>query len=211
MTTPDRIKVAIVEDDDGIRSSLTALIKTAEQFQFLNSYPDVESALKDLPRNWPEVLLMDINLPRLSGIEGVAKIKALRPSLMVIMLTVYADNEKIFQSLKAGANGYLLKQTPPEEILEAIADVHRGGSPMSSPIARKVVDHFQRQAACPEAENLSKRELEILNYLAEGCHNKEIAQKLGISYETVRTHLSRIYEKLHVNSRTEAVLKYLKR
>ncbi len=203
------IRVAIVEDDAGIRQSLTALLRCAENLEFVDSFSTVEAALQTLPQDWPDVLLMDINLPRMSGIQGVAKIKALRPSLLVVMLTVYADNEKIFESLKAGANGYLLKQTPPEEILEAIADVHAGGSPMSSPIARKVVDHFQRQASCPETETLSKRELEILNYLAEGCHNKEIAQKLGIAYETVRTHLCRIYEKLHVNSRTEAVLKYL--
>jgi DNA-binding NarL/FixJ family response regulator len=205
------IKVSIVEDDAGIRQSLAGLLNMTEGFQCISSFSNVESALKTLPHEWPDVVLMDINLPRISGIDGVAKLKALRPSLLVLMLTVYAENEKIFQSLKAGANGYLLKQTPPVEILQAITDVHRGGAPMSGPIARRLVEHFQRHAPGAEAENLSKRELEILDYLSQGYHNKEVAQMLEISVETVRTHLRRIYEKLHVSSKTEAVIKYLKR
>src|SRR5687767_3925326 len=209
MSSP--IKVSIVEDDAGIRQSLAALLNATDGFQCISHFSNVETALKNLPQQWPDVLLMDINLPRVSGIDGVVKIKAIRPSLQVLMLTVYADNEKIFQSLKAGASGYLLKQTPPVEILQAITDVHRGGAPMSGPIARRLVEHFQRHAPSAEAENLSKRELEILDYLSQGYHNKEIAQTLDISVETVRTHLRRIYEKLHVNSKTEAVLKYLKR
>ena len=204
------IKVAIVEDDAGIRQSLEALLNTTEGFKCINTFSNVETALKNLPREWPDVLLMDINLPRISGIDGVAKIKALRPTLQVLMLTVYADNRKIFQSLKAGATGYLLKQTPRSELLQAIIDVHRGGAPMSGPIARRLVEHFQKRApSAEEAEMLSKRESEILDYLSQGYHNKEIAQMLDISFETVRTHLRRIYEKLHVSSRTEAVIKYL--
>jgi DNA-binding NarL/FixJ family response regulator len=203
------IKISIVEDDGGIRESLAVLVNMGEGFRCISTFASVEAALKMLPQEWPDVLLMDINFPRMSGIDGVAKLKALRPELQVIMLTVYADDEKIFKSLKAGANGYLLKQTPPAEILEAIAEVHRGGAPMSGQIARKVVHHFQHQSA--DTEKLSKRELEILNHIAEGYHNKEIAQKLDIAFETVRTHVRRIYEKLHVSSRAEAVVKYLNR
>ena len=205
------IKVAIIEDDTGIRESLAVLVNMGSGFRCLNTFSNVEAALKALPGSWPDVLLMDINLPRMDGIEGVSKLKAMRPQLQVLMLTVYADTEKIFDSLKAGASGYLLKQTSPAEILEAIQEVHSGGSPMSSTIARKVVRHFQQQPVLNEAENLSKRELEILEHLAKGFQNKQIAQALGIEFETVRSHLRRIYEKLHVNSRTEAVIKFLKR
>ena len=148
---------------------------------------------------------MDINLPRISGIEGVAKLKVIRPALQIIMLTVYTDAEKIFKSLKAGASGYLLKQTPPAEILQAIADAGHVG-----PIARKIVEHFQQQPTCSEAENLSRANWRFW-ITVQGWHNKDIAQKLGIGFETVRTHLRRIYEKLHVSSRTAAVMKYLQR
>ncbi len=204
------IKVAIIEDDEGIRKSLSSLLNKTEGLRCVSDFSNVEAALKNLPRAWPDVLLMDINLPRISGIDGAAKLKALRPALQILMLTVYADNRKIFQSLKAGASGYLLKQTPRSEILQAIVDVHRGGAPMSGPIARRLVEHFQKRVPnAAEAENLSKRESEILDYLAQGYHNKEIAEMLDISFETVRTHLRKIYEKLHVSSRTEAVIKYL--
>lgn len=205
------VRVSIVEDDAGIRESLAIVINGSDGFRCLSTFPNAELAAADLPQNWPDVVLMDINLPRMSGIDCVAKLKAMRPALQVIMLTVYADNEKIFRSLQAGASGYLLKQTPPAEILSAISEVLRGGSPMSSAIARKVVMHFQQTPPASPAEGLSRREQEILDLLARGDHNKQIADKLGITFETVRTHLRNIYEKLHVNSRTEAVLKYLGR
>src|SRR2546423_1662864 len=141
------IKVAIVEDDTRIRESLAVLISGADEFRCIGSYPDAETAIKELPRNWPDVLLSDINLPQMSGIECAAKLKALHPSLQIIMLTVYVDNELIFKSLKAGASGYLIKKTPPAKILEAIGDVHRGGAPMSNNIARKVVQYFHQSTS----------------------------------------------------------------
>jgi DNA-binding NarL/FixJ family response regulator len=206
MTPP--IRVSIVEDDAGIRESLAILINGSVGFRCISTFANAETAMKLLPVDWPDVVLMDINLPNMSGIECLSKLKALRPALQIIMLTVYADNDKIFDSLKAGASGYLLKQTPPVEILAAIVDVHRGGSPISSSIARKLVQHFQQQRSST-AEALSGREIEILEVIAKGHHNKEVAELLGISVETVRSHLRHIYEKLHVSSRTEAVLKYL--
>jgi DNA-binding NarL/FixJ family response regulator len=202
------ITVSIVEDDTGIRESLAVLINGSAGFRCISTFANAELAEKHLALNMPDVVLMDINLPKMSGIECLRKLKTLHPRLQIIMLTVYADNEKIFDSLKAGASGYLLKQTPPTEILAAISDVQRGGSPMSSSIARKVVQHFQLQPNTA-AEGLSNREIEILEGIAKGHHNKEIADMLGLSIETVRSHLRRIYEKLQVNSRTEAVLKYL--
>jgi DNA-binding NarL/FixJ family response regulator len=203
------IKVAIVEDDSGIRESLAVLINGTDGFRCLNAYPSAEVALKELPREWPDVVLMDINLPGMSGVECVAKLKTLNPALQVIMLTVYGDSDQIFKSLMAGASGYLSKETPPAEILNAIADVQRGGAPMSMHIARKVVQHFQQRRPVELTETLSKRELEVLTHLAKGYRYKEIADVLEISVLTVRSHLRRIYEKLHVSSRTEAVVKFL--
>ena len=152
---------------------------------------------------------MDINMPNTSGIECVAKLKALQPTLQIMMLTSFEDNEKIFQSLIAGASGYLLKKTPPTKLLEAIDELHNGGSPMSNQIARKVVETFRTQpVGSKDTVGLTEREQEILSHLAKGYRYKEIADTLFISVETVRTHLRNIYEKLHVRSRTEAVLKY---
>ncbi len=205
------IKVAIVEDNTKVRESLTALISGSDGFRCVGSFPNAETALAKLPSDWPDVVLMDINLPKMSGIECVSALKALRPALQIIMVTVYLENEKIFQSLVAGASGYLIKQTPPAEILEAIADVHRGGSPMSSNIARKLVQYVAQVAQVTkpaEKMELSPREHEILCLLAKGYQYKEIAESLTISVETVRTHLRNIYEKLHVRSRTEAVVKF---
>jgi DNA-binding NarL/FixJ family response regulator len=203
------IKVAVVEDDKRLREGLVFLLNSTTEFSCLGSHPNAELALKLLPRDWPDVVLMDINLPNMSGIECVAKLKALRPALQVVMLTAYVDNEQIFASLKAGASGYLIKKTPASEILEAVTDAHRGGSPMTSSIARKVVEFFRQAPPEKETENLSKRELEILDRLARGHRYKEIAEALSISFDTVRFHLRNIYEKLHVHSRTEAVVKYL--
>jgi DNA-binding NarL/FixJ family response regulator len=203
------IKVAIVEDDTTIRESLVIVLNGSSGFRCLGAFPNAETALKQLPLDWPEVVLMDINLPNMSGIDCVAKLKALRPELLIVMLTVYADSDKIFQSLEVGAAGYLLKQTPPVEILQAITDVHAGGSPMSNAIARKVVQFFQRRKSTNETESLSKREMELLTHLAKGFQYKEIAEAMSISVPTVRAHIRNIYEKLQVHSRTEAVVKYL--
>lgn len=206
------IKVSIVEDDAGVRESLSILVNGVSGFHCISKFANGEVASKMIPLNWPDVVLMDINMPKLSGIECTAHLKALNPRLQIIMLTVYEDNEQIFDSLAAGASGYLSKETPPSEVLEAISDVVRGGSPMSSQIARKVVQYFQRkQRSVDDTENLSQREEEILGYLAKGYRYKEIAEALSISALTVRSHLHRIYEKLHVRSRTEAVVKYLGR
>ncbi|MDB6027414.1 MAG: two component transcriptional regulator, LuxR family [Verrucomicrobiales bacterium] len=203
------IKVAIVEDDSGIRDGMHAWIKGTAGFRCTGAYPNAEMALKFIPCDWPDVVLMDINLPRMSGIDCVTRLKELKPELHVIMLTVYVDSEKIFQSLQAGASGYLIKQTPPAEILEAITDIQRGGAPMSHMIALKVVQYFQRRKAPNETDELSKRETEILTLLAQGRQNKEIAESLSLSVLTVRSYIKNIYEKLHVRSRTEAVVKFL--
>lgn len=203
------IKVAIVEDDSGLRESLAILVNGSGGFQCVGTYATAEAALENLPRAWPDVVLMDINLPQMSGIECVARLKALKPDLHFIMLTVYVDNEKIFQSLQAGASGYLIKQTAPAELLAAIADVQRGGAPMTNTIARRVVQYFQQRKPINASENLTPREQEILDLVAQGFRDKEIADKLSLSVRTVGTHVRNIYEKLHVHSRTEAVLKFL--
>jgi len=202
------IDVAIVEDEDDVRNGLAVLINGSEGFRCAQRYTSAEQALPAILRNSPDVLLVDINLGGMSGIECTRRLKAHRPGLPIMVLTVYDDDEKIFESLKAGASGYLLKTTPPARILEAIVDLQNGGSPMSSRIARKVVQTFQTTGEPPnDTENLSKREHEILFYLAKGYRYKEIADALFISVETVRTHLRNIYEKLHVRSGSEAVLK----
>jgi DNA-binding NarL/FixJ family response regulator len=202
------INVAIVEDEDDVREGLAVLINGSEGFRCVLAYSMAERALPEIFKNKPDVVLMDINLPGMSGIECIRKLKTCEPDLPIMVLTVYDDDEKIFESLKAGASGYLLKKTPPAKLLEAILELYNGGSPMSSRIARRVVQAFQAMGpSSKEAENLSKREHEILSYLAKGYRYKEIAETLFISIETVRTHLRNIYEKLHVRSRSEAVLK----
>src|SRR6185369_9104698 len=206
------IKVSIIEDDDWIRENLASQIKRADGFTFTSSYPDGEAALNRIVKDAPDVVLMDINLPKMNGIECVRKVKALIPSIQILMLTVYEDSDKIFDSLLAGASGYLLKRTPQAEIIEAIADVHRGNSPMSGHIARKVVQYFNiRGTADKELEKLSKREREVLDHLSQGIPYKEIADVLQLSIDTVRMHIKGIYAKLHVHSRGEAVAKYLRR
>lgn len=202
------IKVAIVEDDPQIRDGLAFLINTSPGFQCVTAVWSAEQALKEVPPLKPNVILMDIGLPGMSGIECIRQFKSKLPEAQVMMLTVFEDHDKIFQSLSAGASGYLLKNTPPAKLLEAIQDVHSGGSPMSNQIARRVVEVFQTQAPQSSATpDLSKREHEILHYLAQGFLYKEIADKLSISIETVRTHIRNIYDKLHVRTRTEAILK----
>ncbi len=209
MTKP--ITVSLVEDSEKFRTTLAKVINRSEGFRCVSQYGSAEEALKGLPSDKPDVVLMDINLPGMSGVECVRQLKQMLPDVQVIMLTVYEDTENIFNALAAGATGYLLKRTPQDKLLEGIREVHRGGSPMTTHIARKVVLSFKQSApSAPPTENLSPREQEVLEYLAQGFLYKEIAEKLGISYETVHTYIRRIYEKLQVRTRTEAVAKFLR-
>jgi DNA-binding NarL/FixJ family response regulator len=206
------ITVSIVEDNDQLRGTLARVISRAEGFRCVSHYGSAEAALASLLNDAPEVVLMDINLPGMNGVECVRQLKGLAPQIQVVMLTVYEDTDNIFNALAAGASGYLLKRTKSAELLEAIREVHRGGSPMTTHIARLVTQSFQRTAAtAAPTENLSQREQEVLDCLSKGFLYKEIADKLGISYETVHTYIRRIYEKLQVRTRTEAVAKFLKR
>src|SRR3954463_4813235 len=206
------ITVSIVEDQDQLRSTLARVLNRAEGFECVSTYGTAEAALEDLPQKKPNVVLMDINLPGMNGVECVRKLKQAAPQIQTVMLTVYEDTENIFNALAAGASGYLLKRTTSAELLESLREVHRGGSPMTAHIARKVVQSFQKSAASTEAtEDLSPREREVLDCLSQGFLYKEIAEKLGISYETVHTYIRRIYEKLQVRTRTEAVAKFLRR
>ena len=203
------ISVSIVEDDPRIRESLTILINGAQNIRCVSSHASAEEALAQLPLKRPDVVLMDINLPTMSGIECVRQLKELLPRVQILMLTMYEDDDLVFQALTAGATGYLVKRTSPAELLAAIEDVHSGASPMSGKIARTVVEYFHKiKSVTPPQTNLSKREAEILDLLVKGYRYKEIADALGISFETVRSHLKNIYEKLHVHSRTEAVMRY---
>ena len=205
------IRVAVVEDDDRVRESLSMLIEGAEGFTCNGAYRSAESALKGILTTPPDVVVMDIDLPRASGIECVQQLRAHCPNVNVLMLTVYDDGDKIFRALEAGANGYLLKRTPPGEILKAIEEVHTGGSPMTSSIARRVLQSFhQRAPTLPPTEKLTMRESEILDLLSKGYLYKEIANLLDVHFDTVHTHVRRIYGKLQVRSRTEAVAKYLR-
>jgi DNA-binding NarL/FixJ family response regulator len=215
------IHVALVEDDPNLRSNLATMLNNSSGFRCQAAYPDGPSALRGIPANRPDVVLMDINLPGMLGPECVRQLKETMPRLPVLMLTVYEDSEQIFKSLMSGATGYLLKRTPQDKLLEAIREVNAGGAPMSRQIARRVVQFFQKVNELPKAVeevkspsvvvSLTEREKEVLDALAKGYAYKEIADQLGISFETVRTHLRTIYDKLHVHSRTEAVLKYLGR
>jgi DNA-binding NarL/FixJ family response regulator len=204
------IAVAIIEDDAPAREILANWIRRAEGFRLASEHGTAESALECLPAQNPAVVLMDINLPGLNGIECVRRLKPLLPETQFVMLTVYEDADHIFNALAAGATGYLLKQTPRSELLAALKQVHGGGSPMTSNIARKIVQSFQQKSppqATEDAE-LSPRESEVLELLARGYLYKEIADSLGISLPTVNTYIRRIYEKLHVRSRSQAVAKY---
>ena len=205
------IIVSLVEDNTGTRQSLVDLLNGADTgVECRGSYPTGEAALEGILRQPPDVALVDINLPGMSGIECVARLKARLPQLQVLMLTTYEDDDLIFNSLRAGASGYLLKDTSPAELIHAIEQIHAGGSPMSMQIARKVVDHFHKiTRPSSEVEQLTKREQELLALLAKGYFYKDIAEQLGISLNTVRTHVHSIYEKLHVQSRTEAATKFL--
>ncbi len=202
------IKVAVIEDQEQTRSMLTSLIGGHKGYECVGVFENAEDALKQVPKINPDVALMDIHLPGMSGIQCVGKLKEGNPGTQFIMCTSLEDTESIFNALQAGATGYLTKSTAPEKILEAITDAHNGGSPMSSQIARKVISFFQQKPERnKELEKLSAREQEILDYLAKGYRYKEIASVLFINIETVRKHIHNIYEKLQVNSRTDALNK----
>ena len=205
------IAVGIIEDDPSIRESVTSYINSTEGFSCKENFDSVESALSNISSPPPDVLLMDINLGGMSGIEGVRKFKAIFPEMHILMLTVFEENDKIFQSLCAGASGYLLKRTPPSKILEAITEVHQGGAPMTASVARKVLNLFTTVAppTLPEV-HLTARESEILQHLISGSSYKKISKDLFISFDTVNSHIKNIYEKLQVHSKTEAVAKALK-
>ena len=211
------ITISIVEDNDKLRATLAKVISRADGFRLASDYANAEDALADLPRIKPDAVLMDINLPGINGVECVRKLKTLLPQTQVMMLTVYEDTENIFNALAAGANGYMLKRTPTKELIAAIREMQRGGSPMTTHIARLVVQSFQKPvtaasaATNQELSELSEREQQVLDLLVQGLIYKEIAEKLGIIYETVHTYIRRIYEKLQVRTRTEAVAKFLQR
>jgi len=204
------LTVAIVEDDPDLRANLAVLIRGTPGFVLEGVYASAEDALRGIVRIKPMITLMDINLPKLSGIECVRQLKRLVPELVIVMLTVCDSADAVFPALSAGASGYLLKSTPPAKLLEAIEDVHRNGSVLSSSIARMVVETFYQRGQ-PVAEPLTSREETVLRHLAKGFRYKEIAAEMGIGIETVRSHVRHIYEKLHVTSRTEATVKYLGR
>ncbi|HEY3862515.1 MAG TPA: response regulator transcription factor [Verrucomicrobiae bacterium] len=206
------ISVSIVDDEDDLRESIAAFINNASGFRCVSAYPSAQTALAKLPSERPDVVLMDINLAGSSGIECVEKLKVAAPAMQIVMFTVYEDTAQIFQALSAGASGYLLKRSTPGKLLQAIEDVHAGGSPMSSSIARKVVASFQKSPpAVEQTEHLSAREQSILECLSKGLTYQQTADRLEISLGTLRTHIRRIYEKLHVHARTAAVAKYLHR
>lgn len=215
---PVAVSVSVVEDDPDFQESLAQLVQGCEGLRYLGAYSDGAEAIKGLPADRPEVVLLDIQMPRATGIDCIRALKPEMPETQFVVLTSHSDDERLFQALEAGATGYLLKRCPPQEIIEAIMDARAGGSPMSSYIARRVVRSFSKNSA-PESppatppssgSSLSPREAEILALLTQGFLYKEIADRLHISIDTVRTHLRRIYEKLQVRSRTEAVVKFLK-
>jgi DNA-binding NarL/FixJ family response regulator len=213
MSKPDRIRVAIVEDDESLRRIFGGWMQRSPAMEFVGEFPDAESAMLGLGAVRPEVVLVDIQLPGLDGIECVRRLKGTLGSTQFMMLTVYEDADRIFKALEAGAAGYLLKRTTQEELIDAIVELRKGGSPMTSAIARKVVQSFQRPApvgVSAEMAQLSPREREILGLLAQGYLYKEIASDLGISGPTVNAHIRNMYEKLQVHSRAQAVARYMK-
>jgi len=204
------IRVAIVEDDLGVQQALKAIVTRAPGLRFAGAYGSAEEAVEKIFATHPEVALVDINLPGKNGIELVTELKAKLPELLVMMITVYEDGDQIFAALQAGAAGYMLKRSKPEEIVQGIEQLYAGGGPMSPAVASKVIAFFQQKAKhTDELEQLTSRELEILKELAEGYRYKEIAGRCKITLDTVRMHLRHIYAKLHVQSRTEAVVKFM--
>jgi DNA-binding NarL/FixJ family response regulator len=205
-----KIKIVIVEDLVEVIDGLSEFIKRDDELELIASFRTAEAATLELPLLKPDVAVMDINLPGISGIECVRRVKPVAPSIQFMMFTVYENDDKVFEALKAGASGYMLKKTSPAQIIEAIKELHEGGSPMNSSIARKVIGFFleqQRDRPLPSSSVLTNRENEILQLIAKGLLYKEIAQHLGISFHTVRQHIGKIYEKLHVQNKTEAINK----
>jgi DNA-binding NarL/FixJ family response regulator len=206
------ITVAIVEDDPETRENLILLLGEAKGLKCLGAFATGEDALQGIPLKKPEVALVDINLPGMNGIECVTKLKALMPELLVLMLTTYEQHDLIFKSLRAGASGYLIKNMPPEELIEAFEQVHAGGAPMSMQVTRAVVDYFHKtEKSASDLEKLTQQEQKILSLMAKGFLYKEIANQLGIAFHTVRAHVRSIYEKLHIQSRAQASMKFLGR
>jgi len=206
------INVAIVEDDPQVRRTLASIIDRAEGCRCDGEYATAEDALDRIPQHAPQVVLMDIDLPGMNGVECVRRLMEKTPETQVLMLTVYKDADSIFNALTAGAVGYLVKPVRAAQLIEAVHDVYGGGAPMTSSIARKVVQLFQKsRSSSQEVDALSPREQEVLDYLAQGYLYKEIADRTGASYATIRTHIERIYHKLHVRSRAQAVARYLGR
>ena len=206
------IRVALVEDNDDLRTSIKSLLKRSARLRVVADYSDAETALADLVRHKPDVVLMDVKLPKMDGVECVRLLKNLLPTVLIIMLTIHDDNDSLFNSVLAGADGFLLKDTVPSRLVEAIEEVCQGGSPMTPQIARRIVQRFRKTGSEPAGvENLTPREREVLEQLALGNRYKEISDKLGISLDGIRFHIRGVYNKLQVHSRTEAVLKFLKR
>jgi DNA-binding NarL/FixJ family response regulator len=206
------VLVALVEDDDDLRASMVRLLKKSSGIRVVADYANAKSALADIARHKPDVVLMDVNLPEMDGVECVRPLKMLLPAVHILMLTVHDDNDSLFNSILAGADGYLLKDTVPSRLLAAIREVCGGGSPMTPQIARRIVQRFRKSDPVPtNMENLTPREMEVLKQLALGKQYKEIGENLDISMDGIRFHIRGIYNKLHVHSRTEAVLKYLGR
>jgi len=212
------IRIAIVEDDDGVRESLEQIFASAPDFRVVGAFPDAESALEQLPGRELQVVLMDIHLPGLSGIDCLRRFKVEMPKVKVVMATVYDDNDNLFQALVAGADGYLLKRATRSRWLDAVREIVNGGAPISPQVARRMVEYFHHldkgntrasPAAVLDLQQLTARETEVLAALADGLAPKEVASSLRISWDTVRNHITSIYEKLHVHSRSEAILKYL--
>lgn len=205
-----KIKLAIVEDLEEVIEGLSAFIKQDESLELITSYRTAEAAALELPLIKPDIVIMDINLPGMTGIECIRQVKTVAPQIQFMMFTVYENNDQVFEALKAGASGYLLKKTPPAQIIESIKELQQGGSPMSATIARKLVTVFldnQPARQSSDAAVLSAREKEVLSLVAKGLLYKEIAAQLGISFHTVRQHIGKIYEKLHVQNKTEAINK----
>jgi DNA-binding NarL/FixJ family response regulator len=216
------IRLAIVEDDAGLREVLQRIFNSAPDFRVVHTCPDGETAVREIPARAPNVVLMDINLPGMSGIDCLRELKKALPKVRVVMVTVYDDDDRLFESLVSGADGYLLKRATRNRFLEAVREIVNGGAPISPKIARRMVEYFHQINAQPahpapspstemELQALTARELEVLARLAEGLAPKEVAAELKISWDTVRNHITNIYTKLHVHSRSEAILKYLGR
>lgn len=206
-----QITISIVDDEKELCQSIATFVNGAEGFRCVSMYHSGETALEHLPADRPDVVLMDIHMTGMNGIECVKRLKAMIPQMQIMMLTVYEDTDQIFQALSAGASGYMLKRLTPRKLLEAIAEVFEGGSPMSSPIARKVVASFQKTKPKEgEQTHFTSREQSVLDCFAKGLTYKQTAEHLNISIDTIRTYVRRIYEKLHVQSATEAVAKYMR-